>query len=71
MKKEVQNSIVRALRKEFDDDKTSHLRLKEILETVKQLGFIDTWQEMLSDLISMGIVKSDSWYKHNNDAFIE
>lgn len=71
MKEQVQKSIIRALRKEFDEKGTSHLRLKEILETVKQLGFVDTWEEMRSDLIGEGVIKDDSWYVPNDKVFLD
>lgn len=52
---EVRQSISDALRREFDDRNTHHLRLIEIMETTEHINY-DAYREMESDLISMGVI---------------
>ena len=61
MREEVKNSIIKALRNEFDDSNTSRFRLVQILETAKRLGFYDCWKEMKDDLILMEVINDDNF----------
>jgi len=54
-KEDLKESIHRALRKEFDSIQDED-RLKEIYETTKELGYIDEYREMHSDLVVEGII---------------
>ena len=55
-KEELNYSIFQALRFEFDSQTVDKLRLIEIAKTVKQLGMIDEFREMVSDLVIDGII---------------
>ena len=70
MKPELKQSIFNALRKEFDHPATHTIRLKEIKETVKQLGWEDEWREMDEDMIGEGyITRGDDFNVINNEVF--
>jgi len=55
MKKTTIKSIIDSLRSEFDNPKTSGVRLREIIETMKDLStidnlFKDSYEEILNDI---------------------
>ena len=55
-KEELNYSIFQALRFEFDSQTVEKHRIIEIAKTVKQLGMIDEFREMVSDLVIDGII---------------